>query len=136
MSQVRILPGAPPKRKDAMSGEISFFEIGVGDPEKAREFYGGLFGDWKFEPGPSGGGGYGISTGSTPGGLHGGDEGASLYAFFAVPDLDAALARVRELGGEGAPMDESADSAEEFGRFALCKDDQGSAFGLHQPPAG
>jgi hypothetical protein len=118
-----------------MSGEISFFEIGVGDPDKARVFYGGLFDDWKFETGPSGeGSGYVVSTGSTPGGIHGGDEGASLYAFFRVPDLETALERVRALGGEGKPMDESGDSDAEFGRFALCKDDQGSSFGLHQPP--
>ncbi|MFH8378261.1 VOC family protein [Streptomyces cyaneofuscatus] len=37
-----------------MAGEISFFELGVDDPEKARTFYGALFG-WNFEPGPSGG---------------------------------------------------------------------------------
>ncbi len=115
--------------------EISFFEIGVGDPEKARSFYGGLFDDWKFETGPSGeGSGYVISTGQLPGGLHGGDEGASIYAFFKVDDLDAALERVRELGGKGDSMDESGDSTAKFGRFALCKDDQGSGFGLHQPP--
>jgi uncharacterized protein len=120
-----------------MGGEVSFFEIGVGDPEKARAFYGGLFDSWKFETGPSGeGGGYVISTGSVPGGVHGGDEGASVYVFFSVPDLEAALERVRELGGEGGPMDESGDSAAEFGRFALCEDDQGSGFGLHQPPTG
>ena len=118
-----------------MSGEISFFEIGVGDPEKARNFYGGLFEEWKFETGPSGNG-YVMSTGSAPGGLHGGDEGASVYVFFSVPDLDAALERVRELGGEGESMDDSEDSTAEFGRFALCKDDQGSGFGLHQSPRG
>jgi predicted enzyme related to lactoylglutathione lyase len=118
-----------------MAGEISFFEIGVGDPEKARAFYGELFDSWKFETGPSGDG-YVISTGSIPGGVHSGDEGASVYAFFSVPDLDAALARVRELGGEGRWLEDSEDSATEFGRFALCKDDQGSGFGLHQPPPG
>ncbi|WP_374935653.1 VOC family protein [Streptomyces sp. SM11] len=38
-----------------MAGEISFFELGVEDPDRARVFYGELFG-WTFEPGPSGGG--------------------------------------------------------------------------------
>jgi uncharacterized protein len=28
------------------------------------------------------------------------------------------------------------DSEAKFGRFALCKDDQGSSFGLREPPAG
>jgi hypothetical protein len=27
------------------------------------------------------------------------------------------------------------DTVAQFGRFRLCRDDQGSPFGLHQPPA-
>ena len=52
--------------------------------------------------------------------------------------MDAALDRVRELGGTVEEMDVEGDEAStaRFGRFKLCKDDQGSAFGLHQPPAG
>jgi predicted enzyme related to lactoylglutathione lyase len=64
--------------------------------------------------------------------MHGGDPGAVPYVFFAVDDLDAALARVRELGGELVPFDHGEDTR--FGRFAFCKDDQGSAFGLHERP--
>ena len=30
-----------------MNGELSFFELGVDDPARAREFYGSLFG-WEF----------------------------------------------------------------------------------------
>jgi hypothetical protein len=30
---------------------------------------------------------------------------------------------------------ETEESAQRFGRFKFCKDDQGSSFGLHQPPA-
>ena len=50
--------------------------------------------------------------------------------------MEAALARVRELGGSIEEMDVEgdADSAARFGRFKLCRDDQGSAFGLHEPP--
>jgi predicted enzyme related to lactoylglutathione lyase len=67
-----------------------------------------------------------------------GDAGASPYVFFRVDDLDAALARVEELGGAREPAGEDhgdEDQAARFGRFALCRDDQGSAFGLHEPPA-
>ena len=50
--------------------------------------------------------------------------------------MDAALARVRELGGTVEPSpDVDPDADSEYGRFALCSDDQGSPFGLHQPPA-
>jgi uncharacterized protein len=115
-----------------MNGELSFFELGVGDADRARDFYGSLFG-WEFV---DEGGGATIETPNVPGGLHGGDAGASPYVFFRVEDLDAAQARVRELGGEvaGPAGTEDADAAARFGRFVLCKDDQGSSFGLHQPP--
>ena len=118
-----------------MAGEVSFIELGVDDVERGREFYESLFG-WRFEPGPSGQG-YAIETPAVPGGIHGGDRGASPYVFFRVDDLDAALDRVRELGGS---FDESHDEDDEettarFGRYKLCRDDQGSPFGLHQPPA-
>jgi predicted enzyme related to lactoylglutathione lyase len=54
-----------------------------------------------------------------------------------VEDLDAALARVRELGGDAAGWSSSDDDPEQvarFARFVMCKDDQGSTFGLHEPP--
>jgi predicted enzyme related to lactoylglutathione lyase len=113
------------------SGAISFFELGVGDTAQGRAFYEGLFG-WTFETGPSGTG-WMLGTPGAPGGMHGGDSGAVPYVFFAVQDMDAALARVLELGGERVPFDHGGDTRS--GRFEFCKDDQGSAFGLHQPPA-
>ncbi|MER6995633.1 VOC family protein [Streptomyces sp. NPDC000410] len=120
-----------------MTGEISFFELGVEDADKARAFYGGLFG-WTFEPVPPGSG-YSVTTPNIPGGVHGGDSGAGAYLFFEVDDLDVALARVVALGGmvEAGPggHDDHANSTARFGRFRFCRDDQGSPFGLHQPPA-
>ena len=118
-----------------MTGELAFFELGVGDTERGRTFYEGLFG-WRFEPGPSGHG-FVITTPDVPGGMHGGDAGAQPLVFFRVEDMEAALARVAELGGEVVETDVEGDDASiaRFGRFKLCRDDQGSAFGLHQPPA-
>lgn len=120
-----------------MAGEPHWFEIGVADAAKAREFYGQLLG-WEFEAGPGGDLSRGavIRTAGIDGGLHGGDEGASPYLFFRVDDIDAALERVRELGGtvEHSPDTDREKSDADFGRFALCRDDQGSGFGLHQPP--
>ena len=117
-----------------MAGELAFFELGVEDTERGRDFYSGLFG-WEFETGPSGKG-FVISTPNVPGGMHGGDRGAVPYVFFKVDDIEAALERVRELGGEVEDMDVEGDeeSTATFGRFKLCRDDQGSSFGLHQPP--
>ena len=53
-------------------------------------------------------------------------------------DLDAAVDRVRELGGSVEQMDLGGgeETQATFGRFQFCRDDQGSPFGLHQPPSG
>jgi predicted enzyme related to lactoylglutathione lyase len=118
-----------------MAGEPSFFELGVEDAGRGRAFYEGLFG-WSFETGPSGRG-WVLGTPTIPGGMHGGHKDAMPYLFFAVDDMDAALERVRELGGTVEAMDGEGDedSQARFGRFKLCRDDQGSYFGLHQPPS-
>jgi uncharacterized protein len=116
-----------------VAGELSFFELGVEDAERGRAFYEGLFG-WTFEPGPSGQG-YVIGARNVRGGMHGGDAGASPYVFFRVEDMEEALARVRELGGTVEEIDVEGDEGAiaHYGRFKLCRDDQGSMFGLHQP---
>jgi uncharacterized protein len=116
-----------------MTGEVSFFELGVKDPVQARDFYGGLFG-WRMRPGPSGEYlGFQIETGNIRGGLHGGDEGAGPYLFFEVKDIQVAAERVRELGGKAEFNEHSGPGPS--GTFAFCRDDQGSSFGLHQPPS-
>jgi uncharacterized protein len=119
-----------------MTGKLRFFEIGVGDVERGRAFYERLFG-WKFEPGPSGKG-FVIRTPNVAGGMHGSDPEAAPYVFFEVDDMDTAVERVRELGGdvEDVDVEGDEDSIVTFGRFKLCRDDQGSRFGLHQPPSG
>jgi predicted enzyme related to lactoylglutathione lyase len=119
-----------------MAGEVSFIEFGVTDAAKARRFYADVFG-WSFQPGPGGDGSL-IEGIGVPAGIHSGDEGAAPYIFFRVDDLDAAIAAVERLGGTVEPVEEAEDaaSAGEFGRFRLCRDDQGSPFGLHRPPKG
>jgi predicted enzyme related to lactoylglutathione lyase len=116
------------------TGELAFFELGVADTARGRAFYEGLFG-WTFETGPSGDG-FVIDTPNVRGGMHGGDAGAAPLLFFRVEDMEGALERVRELGGEVEEIDVEGDEASiaRFGRFKLCRDDQGSPFGLHQPP--
>ena len=117
-----------------MTGQVSFIEFGGRDAMTARSFYGKLFG-WSFEPGP-GGEGYAIDGVGVPAGVHGGDEGASPYVFFRVDDLEAAVATVERLGGsvEVLPGGDEEESVARFGEFRLCRDDQGSPFGLHRPP--
>ena len=118
-----------------MSGDLAFFEIGVEDTARGRAFYEGLFG-WTFEQGPSGGG-FGILTDKVAGGMHGGDPRGGTYLFFRVDDMDAALTRVRELGGtvEAMDVEGDADATARYGRFMLCRDNQGSPCGLYERPA-
>lgn len=117
-----------------MAGELAFVEIGVEDAERGRKFYEELFG-WAFESGPSGQG-YMIRLPHLAGGIHGGDKGASPYVFFRVDDIDEAVKRVVALGGTVDDLDVEGDEATraQYGHFRLCRDDQGSPFGLHQPP--
>jgi predicted enzyme related to lactoylglutathione lyase len=106
-----------------MAGEPSYIELGVQDPGRARAFYEALLG-WRFGDAPTQ-----ADTGTLSIGLHGGD-GASLFeVFFAVPDLDAALRQVVDLGG--SVLGDVHDS-EGFGRWAECEDDQGVRFGLRE----
>jgi uncharacterized protein len=123
-----------PTEGEHLSGELAFVEFGVEDVDKAQVFYSGLFG-WKFEPGPSGQG-YVISLPNVGAGIHGSDPGAAPYLFFRIDDIDAAVEKVLDLGGtvDDTDVEGDAESISRFGRFKLCKDDQGSPFGLHQPP--
>jgi predicted enzyme related to lactoylglutathione lyase len=109
-----------------MPGEPSFFEIGVPDAKRARAFYTELL-SWTFHP-MAGDQGW-LETPTIRGGLHDDDPTAQIMVFFAVADLDAAVATVRRLGGEA---DDPGPEEPGFGRFAACRDDQGVAFGLHQ----
>jgi len=116
-----------------MAGEVSFFELGVREPERAREFYSELFG-WRMRPGPSGEEhGFQIETKNMRGGLHAGDAGASPYLFFKVEDIQAAAEQVRALGGQAEFNEHSGPGPS--GTFAFCRDNQGSSSGLHEPPS-
>jgi hypothetical protein len=108
-------------------GQPSHFELGVADARRTRRFYGELLG-WSFETTRADDAW--IETGGLRGGVHGDDDAATIVLYFSVPDLDDAVRRVRELGGEAPDPDPPGAS----GRYAHCRDDQGVVFGLHQPP--
>lgn len=108
-----------------MTGKPSHFELGLSDAARARRFYGELLG-WSFET--TEGEDAWIDTGGVRGGLHGEDE-PNIVVYFEVADIEAAVRRVRELGGEAKDPAPSGTG----GRFTTCRDDQGVVFGLHQP---
>ena len=109
-----------------MSSVVSFIEIGAGDAGKARAFLVQLFG-WDFHLMGKGAEGW-FQTPSIKAGLHANDPAPGIFVFFGVPDLEEAIAKVRELGGEaGEPTEEPG-----FGHFSFCRDPQGIRFGLHK----
>lgn len=98
--------------------------IPVADAGRAQAFYGSLFG-WRFTPGNVAGG-FNIEGSSPPGGLYeGADGGEGTEVYFGVDDLEAAIAKVRELGGEADDPQPTTG-----GHFSRCRDDQGNRFGI------
>jgi predicted enzyme related to lactoylglutathione lyase len=110
-------------------GELFYFSMPVADAERARRFFGAVFG-WEFD-GPGEQGGQHVANVQPDGGIGGGRPGHAPDLFFRVDDLDAAMARVVELGGTAVFV-----GAGDEGRHAMCTDDQGIAFGLSEPAPG
>jgi predicted enzyme related to lactoylglutathione lyase len=111
-----------------MHGQVSFVEIGTTDTDRTSAFFAKVFG-WKFTPMDTGGGWFQAPTMRM--GLHGNDPQPQLYVFLEVPDLDRAVASVRDAGGTA---EDPGAEVPGFGRYANCKDPQGIVFGLHQRP--
>jgi uncharacterized protein len=112
-----------------MAGNLVHFELPSHDSAKAREFWGSLFG-WSFQP-PWGDMDYHMTDGLTPGGAIYGAEQTPVGHFviyFDTEDIDASVARVRELGGTA----EDRQPIPSVGWFSRCKDVDGNAFSLFQ----
>ena len=107
-----------------VTSPIRLVEFPADDPARAREFWGGFLG---LElRGRDEGEGEGWQTqGTGPAlGLHSRGTGPGdrvSLPYFSVPDMNAALQRVRELGGEVIHQGE---------RWSVCRDTEGSPFGL------
>ena len=112
-----------------MTGDLVYFWIQLPDAARAETFYGALLG-WEFTPGnvPEG---RQVTNTSPPAGLEGGAGEGIVQVCFEVDDIEAAVARVRELGGEAEEPQEI-----ESGRFAVCRDDQGTQFNLWTSAGG
>jgi len=111
-----------------MGSALSLIEFPADDPERARRFWAELLGvELELRTGAAGEGWQTASEGPAVG-VHARGRGPGdsySLAYFAVSDLSVALARVRELGGS---------IVHPGGRWAICRDSEGSPFGLAQEP--
>jgi predicted enzyme related to lactoylglutathione lyase len=104
----------------------ALIEFPADDADRARRFWRGVLG-LELEPRPDGAGagwvheGEGLRLGVHERGRGPGDTGSLPY--FPVPDIEAALERVREFGGSIVHPGE---------RWAICRDSEGSPFALEQ----
>ncbi len=111
-----------------MAGNLVHFEFPADDANRAKEFFGSLFGwGWQTAEGPVE---YHQTDGAEPGGAvypsQAGERGPVVY--FDTDDIDASVARARELGGEA----EDKQPIPTIGWFARCRDTEGNPFSLFQ----
>jgi len=108
---------------------LSLVEFPADDVERARAFWEGLLGIELDDRREAEGQGHQTRSGGTEIGLHARGPGPGdtwSLPYFAVPDMEAALARVTELGGSVIHPGEAS---------AVCRDSEGTPFGLILPPS-
>jgi hypothetical protein len=112
-----------------MAGKLVHVEINAADPDRAQGFWSGVFG-WEVGPPMSPEMDYRMfQTAEDQGGaIVATDEKGPLRVYFDTADIDASLAKVRELGGEA----EDKLPVPGHGWFAGCSDPEGNAFSLWQ----
>jgi uncharacterized protein len=103
---------------------LHLIEFPADDPQRARRFWTGVLSVELVERSSDEGEGWQTASGSPLLGVHERGRGpgdTNSLPYFEVDDIEAALRRVRDLGGEvihpGA-------------RWAVCRDSEGSPFGL------
>jgi predicted enzyme related to lactoylglutathione lyase len=108
---------------------VSYIELHTPDVDKARGFYGELFG-WTFEATPMKPRYDMIETGAQKGGIMEAQAGSGYWLqYIDVVDLDASLKKAAKLGGK---VVKGATDVPEAGRFAIVADPAGATFALWQ----
>ena len=111
-----------------VAGDVSYLTMVVPDLDAAHAFYRGVFG-WTFTIGRTGGAQ--VSGVSPQMGMttrpEAGPTTPGVILCYRVDDIAAALERVRDGGGSAREV-----VRRPYGREALCADDQGTPFYLHQ----
>jgi predicted enzyme related to lactoylglutathione lyase len=108
----------------------ALIEFPADDPARAKRFWGELLGVELRTRRDGEGEGWQTDTGAPALGIHERGRGPGdtfSLPYFAVGDIERALARVTELGGSVIHPGEA---------FAICRDSEGSPFGLAREPLG
>jgi predicted enzyme related to lactoylglutathione lyase len=113
-----------------MPARPSLIEFPADDVERARRFWSGLLDTSLESRDASEGDGWQTHGAETAIGVHERGRGPGdtfSLPYFAVADLERALEQVSALGGT---------VIHPGSRYAICKDSEGSPFGLARQPAG
>ena len=111
-----------------MAGKMVHVELPAKDADRAKRFYSGVMG-WEFgDSAMPGMEYYMVRTGE--------DQGAAIYPddqigtklYFDTDDIDASIAKVRELGGKAGDK----QPIPHVGWFSHCTDTEGNTFSLFQ----
>ena len=126
----KTAPRKPNKSRTAPS--IVWFEVPADKIERAKRFYGSLFG-WKFNKLPAAIADYWhIDTGGTDASPDGGlmprmHPQQPITNYVSVPSVNTAIAKVEKLGGT---VCKSKTAVPGMGYFAVCLDTEGNTFAL------
>jgi predicted enzyme related to lactoylglutathione lyase len=124
-------------KRDRISSSIVWFEIPADNPERAKKFYGSLFG-WKIERFPGVADYWHIDTGSGDRTRDGGliarkhpDQPVTNYV--AVSSVDESAVKVEKLGGT---ICKPKTAVPHMGYFIICRDTEGNEFALWEVDEG
>ena len=116
---------------------IAWFEIPADNIERARKFYGSLFG-WKIEQFQNMPDYWHIDTGGSDDTPDGGlmkrmQPGQPITNYIAVPSVSEASSKVERLGGK---IHKPKTAVPQMGYFAICEDTERNTFALWERNQG
>lgn len=120
-----VAAGDAPPTERSRDGDLVYVTMYVADSARARAFYGRVLG-WRFAPGHIEDG-WNVEPVDPMVGLAGGHPAAVNAGMYRVPDIEAAVQRIRASGGTATDP-----GAQPYGISAECRDDQGTPFWLLQ----
>jgi uncharacterized glyoxalase superfamily protein PhnB len=125
-------PGRPFRAEDLFD-EIGYYVLGRPDLDRAKAFYGAVFG-WRYaeeNTTPGGRRAAHVTSAKVPFGLTEDPAIRTWHPWFRVTDLAATLERIVAAGGEVIER-----QGYTSGGSARCRDDQGVEFDVYQPNEG